>query len=61
MIIATFDTPQGPIKVLNGYFPQGESRDHETKFPAKRKFYADLMDYLASHSPDEKNHCDGRY
>lgn len=54
MIIATFDTPQGPVKVLNGYFPQGESRDHETKFPAKRKFYADLMQYLAAHSPDEK-------
>ncbi len=32
--------------VLNGYFPQGESRDHETKFPAKEKFYADLMRYL---------------
>ena len=54
MIIATFDTPKGPVKVLNGYFPQGENRDHETKFPAKRKFYADLMEYLASHSPDEK-------
>lgn len=54
MIIATFDTPKGPVKVLNGYFPQGENRDHETKFPAKRKFYADLMAYLSSHSPDEK-------
>ncbi|GAB3483014.1 exodeoxyribonuclease III [Marinomonas epiphytica] len=54
MIIATFDTPQGPVKVLNGYFPQGENRDHETKFPAKRKFYADLMSYLEQHSPDEK-------
>ncbi|MEL0612894.1 exodeoxyribonuclease III [Marinomonas arenicola] len=54
MIIATFDTPQGPVKVLNGYFPQGESRDHETKFPAKRKFYADLMAYLENHSPEEK-------
>ncbi|UXD87492.1 exodeoxyribonuclease III [Thalassolituus hydrocarboniclasticus] len=32
--------------VLNGYFPQGESRDHETKFPAKEKFYADLQRYL---------------
>ncbi|WCN09157.1 exodeoxyribonuclease III [Marinomonas mediterranea] len=54
MIIATFDTENGPVKVINGYFPQGESRDHETKFPAKRKFYADLMAYLASHSKDEK-------
>ncbi|MEE3160107.1 MAG: exodeoxyribonuclease III, partial [Pseudomonadota bacterium] len=32
--------------VINGYFPQGESIHHETKFPAKRKFYADLMRYL---------------
>lgn len=32
--------------VLNGYFPQGESRDHETKFPAKAAFYDDLQRYL---------------
>lgn len=32
--------------VLNGYFPQGESRNHEIKFPAKEKFYADLQRYL---------------
>ncbi|CCU72094.1 exodeoxyribonuclease III [Thalassolituus oleivorans] len=32
--------------IINGYFPQGESIDHETKFPAKRAFYADLMRYL---------------
>jgi len=32
--------------VINGYFPQGESRDHPTKFPAKEKFYADLQSYL---------------
>lgn len=32
--------------VLNGYFPQGESRDHETKFPAKTAFYRDLQRYL---------------
>lgn len=54
MIIATFETDKGPIKVINGYFPQGESRDHETKFPAKRKFYADLMSYLSNHQADEK-------
>lgn len=54
IIIASFETPKGIIKVINGYFPQGESRDHEVKFPAKRKFYADLMSYLSSHSPDEK-------
>jgi exodeoxyribonuclease III len=41
-----FDTPLGEITLLNGYFPQGESRDHATKFPAKRKFYADLNNFL---------------
>ncbi|WP_027330803.1 exodeoxyribonuclease III [Marinimicrobium agarilyticum] len=47
-----FDSPLGgEITVLNGYFPQGENRDHPTKFPNKRKFYADLMAYL-------NNHCD---
>lgn len=34
------------IDVLNGYFPQGESRDHPTKFPMKRAYYADLIDYI---------------
>ncbi|MCP1340195.1 exodeoxyribonuclease III [Idiomarina sp. M1R2S28] len=36
----------GHVRILNGYFPQGESRDHPTKFPAKEKFYQDLMSYL---------------
>lgn len=34
------------IDVINGYFPQGESRDHETKFPAKEQFYKDLNQYI---------------
>lgn len=34
------------IDVLNGYFPQGESRDHPIKFPMKRAYYADLMAYI---------------
>lgn len=46
IIMAEIDSPLGPITVINGYFPQGESRDHETKFPAKAKFYQDLQDYL---------------
>ena len=36
------------LQVLNGYFPQGESRDHPVKFPAKERFYADLQHYLAT-------------
>ncbi|NVJ49611.1 MAG: exodeoxyribonuclease III [Gammaproteobacteria bacterium] len=35
------------ISVFNGYFPQGESRDHPVKFPAKAKFYADLKQYVS--------------
>lgn len=41
-----FDTPLGEVTLLNGYFPQGESRDHPVKFPNKEKFYADLQSFL---------------
>lgn len=50
----THDENGNKVRVLNGYFPQGESQDHETKYPAKRKFYKDLMQYLNDfHTPDE--------
>lgn len=50
IIIATFKVSQNAtLHVINGYFPQGESRSHETKFPAKQKFYADLYQYLQDH------------
>ncbi|MCJ8170881.1 exodeoxyribonuclease III [Atopomonas sediminilitoris] len=42
------DGQGGEVVVMNGYFPQGESRDHATKFPAKEKFYADLQTLLHS-------------
>lgn len=43
------------LVVMNGYFPQGESRDHPVKFPAKTRFYADLQAHLqASHRPDQQ-------
>lgn len=35
-----------PVQVINGYFPQGESRAHPTKFPGKAMFYADLKRFL---------------
>jgi exodeoxyribonuclease-3 len=42
-----------PLVIMNGYFPQGESRDHPVKFPAKTKFYADLQALLEQrYSPD---------
>lgn len=51
-----FESPLGgEVVVLNGYFPQGESRDHAIKFPAKQKYYADLMAYLtATYSPEQQ-------
>ena len=36
----------GEITVINGYFPQGENISHETKYPNKRAYYANLQDYL---------------
>ena len=49
MIIASYPLKDGTtLKVINGYFPQGENRAHDTKFPAKQKFYEDLQNYLNS-------------
>jgi exodeoxyribonuclease III len=36
----------GEITLINGYFPQGENREHATKFPNKTRFYEDLNVYL---------------
>lgn len=47
LIIGRFTSPKGqPYTLINGYFPQGESITHAIKFPAKRKFYSDLLDLL---------------
>ncbi|MBL3527627.1 MAG: exodeoxyribonuclease III [gamma proteobacterium endosymbiont of Lamellibrachia anaximandri] len=55
LIIARYASGKGnQVTVINGYFPQGESQDHETKYPAKRKFYADLLNYLNEfHKPTD--------
>lgn len=45
-IAAEFERNGRNLTVINGYFPQGENRSHPVKFPAKQKFYADLMTYL---------------
>lgn len=34
------------LRIINGYFPQGESRYHPVKFPAKAAFYDHLLRYL---------------
>ena len=46
MIHGQFDINGHSLHLINGYFPQGEGRAHPVKFPAKQKFYADLLDYL---------------
>ena len=52
----TFGLPDGSeLFVFNGYFPQGENRNHVTKFPAKTRFYADLQKLLETHyQPEQK-------
>ncbi|WMN60175.1 exodeoxyribonuclease III [Pseudoalteromonas xiamenensis] len=55
MIIGTFKQADGStLTVMNGYFPQGDNIAHETKYPAKRKFYSDLMNELVNlHTPEQ--------
>lgn len=46
-IYGTYKDNEGKsITIMNGYFPQGESKSHPIKFPAKQKFYADLQHFL---------------
>lgn len=60
--MADLETDFGLLTVINGYFPQGENRQHETKFPAKEKFYADLQHYVKQKSITEIiNFNYGRY
>lgn len=46
LIHARFELNGREVDVINGYFPQGESCHHESKFPMKRAFYADLNAYI---------------
>ena len=48
LIHALYDFNGHSLHIINGYFPQGEGRAHPTKYPAKKRFYADLLDYLNS-------------
>ena len=50
IIAAVFEDKNGkPIHVINGYFPQGESRAHPVKFPEKQRFYEDINRFLTEH------------
>lgn len=56
LITATITTDKGnDVTVINGYFPQGENRKHEVKFPAKEKFYQDLQNTLENEYKNSDN------
>lgn len=48
LIIADLPIKAGKITVINGYFPQGENKEHPVKYPMKRKFYQDLCRHLTT-------------
>lgn len=49
LLAASYPLDNGKaLRVINGYFPQGESRDHPVKFPNKARFYEDLYSHLTS-------------
>ena len=55
LLITRHPLPDGrSLRVINGYFPQGESREHPQKFPNKRAFYENLSSWLECEAqPDE--------
>jgi exodeoxyribonuclease-3 len=54
LIGATYRVGDGELSVLNGYFPQGESRAHPVKFPHKERFYSELGGLLQDrYRPDQ--------
>ena len=55
LLWATFKKNNQEITIFNGYFPQGEERNHPIKFPAKEKFYKDLISHLKSHHNSQEN------
>jgi len=53
-ITGKFEIDGEIITIMNGYFPQGDSNKHPTKFPAKKKFYEDLTRLLKTqYTPDD--------
>lgn len=47
LLVTSYNLADGQtLRVVNGYFPQGESRDHPEKFPNKQNFYANLQNWL---------------
>jgi exodeoxyribonuclease-3 len=55
LITSTHKVGDEEITCINGYFPQGESRDHPKKFPYKEKFFKDLMNHLDENFNNKQN------
>ncbi|PLX90279.1 MAG: exodeoxyribonuclease III [Desulfuromonas sp.] len=55
LVGATYPLTTGQkLNVINGYFPQGENREHPVKYPHKRQFYSKLLGMIAKrHDPDD--------
>ncbi|MTI14396.1 exodeoxyribonuclease III [Sansalvadorimonas verongulae] len=54
MVMVDLPYKGSTIKIINGYFPQGENRDHPEKFPNKTRFYENLQSFLEnSCKPDQ--------
>jgi exodeoxyribonuclease-3 len=41
-----FNSKIGTISICNSYFPQGENRKHELKFPYKERYYKRITEHL---------------
>lgn len=55
LIAASYPLPDGKVlRVINGYFPQGENRDHPIKFPRKASFYKELFSQLVNRQKPEE-------
>lgn len=46
----------GSCWLYNGYYPQGDNIAHESKFPAKQKYYRDLTAFLTDTHDMQKQH-----
>jgi len=52
-IAADFEIDGEMIRIANGYFPQGENRDHPTKFPMKEWYYENICAYVEGIDNDQ--------
>ena len=55
LLITSYPLADGRrLRVVNGYFPQGENRAHPEKFPNKQAFYTNLLEWLQTEADPEE-------